>query len=224
MRSSVSLHVEVVGQRGVEHLGAGVVALAEVVGPAHRLDELGGDGLAVGVAGEGGEDVGVPGPLLEHLARRLDEVPLGRDAREAHPLGAAGEHVVHEVPELVEERDDLVVLQQAAVEVADEHALGELRAGDAAHEVELGRVLVLAVARVQVEVDAADALARRRTRRRSRPPRATCGRPRAATGDHSSPKSRPVTSSRPWRTDSNGKYVRTRWASTASCSLRTSSA
>ena len=64
------------------------------------------------------------------------------------------------------------------VEVADEHALGELRAGDPAREVELGGVLVLAVARVQVEVDAADPLAAGTRRRRSRPPRARCGRPR----------------------------------------------
>ena len=46
---------------------------------------------ADGVAGEGGEDVGVPGPLLEHLARRLDEVPLGGDAGEAHPGALATE-------------------------------------------------------------------------------------------------------------------------------------
>ncbi len=170
------------------------------------------------------EHVGVPGPLLEHLARRLDEVPLGRDAGEAHPLGAAGEDVVHEVAELVEERHDLVVLHAGPrLKLQTSTPSAQLRAGDAADEVELRRVLVLAVARVQVEVDAADALARGTRRRRSRPPRATCGRPRRDRRPLS-PKSRPVTSSSPWRTDSKGKYVRTRWASTASCSLRTSSA
>ena len=106
--------VEVVGQRRVEHLRARVVALAEVVGAPHRLDQLGRDRLARGVAGEGREHVGVPRPLLEHLARRLDEVPLGRDTGEPDPLLPAGEHVVDEVAELVEERHDLVVLHEAA--------------------------------------------------------------------------------------------------------------
>ena len=109
------------------------------------------------VAREGRQHVGVPGPLLQHLAGRLDEVPLGGDAGEAGPLALAGEDVVDEVAELVEEGHDLVVLHQAPVEVADEHALGELPAGDALDQVELGRVLELALARVQVEVDPPDA-------------------------------------------------------------------
>ena len=70
----------------------------------------------------------VPGPLLEHLRGRLDEVPLGGDAGEPHPLAGAAEHVVHEVAELVEQRDDVVVLHQPAREVADQHALGQLAA------------------------------------------------------------------------------------------------
>ena len=109
------------------------------------------------VAREGRQHVGVPGPLLQHLAGRLDEVPLGRDAGEAGPPALAGEDVVDEVAELVEERHDLVVLHQAPVEVAHQHALGELLAGDALDHVELGRVLELALARVQVEVDPPDA-------------------------------------------------------------------
>ena len=63
------------------------------------------------------------------------------------------EHVVDQVTELVEQGDDVGVLHQAAREVADEHALGQLAAGDAAGQVELRRVLELALARVQVEVD-----------------------------------------------------------------------
>ena len=95
-----------------------------MVGAAHRGDQVGRDRLAVGVAGEGGQHVGVPRPLLEHLARRLDEVPLGGDAGEAEPLALPAEDVVDEVAELVEQGDDLVVLHQAAGEVADQHALG----------------------------------------------------------------------------------------------------
>ena len=107
------------------------------------------------------QHVGVPRPLLEHLARRLDEVPLGGDAGEPHPLLAAAEDVVDQVAELVEQGDDVVVLHQSAREVADEHALGQLAVGDAPDQVELGGVLELALARVQVEVDPADAGGRR---------------------------------------------------------------
>ena len=148
--------VEVVGHGGVHHLLRGVGALAEVVGTAHRRDQVGRDRLAGLVAGEGRQDTCVPGPLLEHLARRLDEVPLGRDAGEARPLALPAEHVVHEVAELVEQRHHLVVLHQAAAEVADQHALGQLLPGDAGDHVELRGVLELALAGVQVEVDAPD--------------------------------------------------------------------
>ena len=150
------------------------------------------------------QDVGVPRPLLEHLRRRLDEVPLRRHAGEPRPLLAAAEDVVHEVPELVEQRHDVVVLHQPAREVADQHALGQLPAGDAGDEVELRRVLELALARVQVEIDAAEHAPCRRTARRSRRrPRAT--RSASGTGRYSRPNSRPVTSSRPCRTRPKSK-------------------
>ena len=58
-----------------------------------------------------------------------------------------------QVTELVEQRDDVGVLHQPAREVAGEHALGQLAAGDPGNQVELRGVLVLAFARVQVEVD-----------------------------------------------------------------------
>ena len=64
--------------------------------------------------------------------------------------------MVDEVAELVEERDDLVVLHQAAGEVAHQHALGQLALGEPGDHVELGGVLELALARVEVEVDAPD--------------------------------------------------------------------
>src|SRR6476659_5929473 len=59
----------------------------------------------------------------------------------------------HEVAELVEQRDHVVVLHQRLREVADQHPLGELATGDPGGEAELGRVAVLAGPRVQVEVD-----------------------------------------------------------------------
>ncbi len=127
-----------------------------MVGAAHGGDQLGRDRLAVGVAGEGREHVGVPCPLLEHLARRLDEVPLGRDAGEPEPASLSAQDVVHQVAELVEEGDDLVVLHQAAGEVAHQHALRQLALAQPGDHVELGGVLELALAGVQVEVDAPD--------------------------------------------------------------------
>jgi hypothetical protein len=98
--------------------------------------------------------LGVPGPLLEHLAGGLDEVPLGRDAAESDPLLLPGEDVVDEVAELVEERDDVVVLHQPrSRSCRRERPRAAARPVDPGDEVELRGVLELALAGVQVEVD-----------------------------------------------------------------------
>ncbi len=60
---------------------------------------------------------------------------------------------MQEVAELVEQRHDVVVLHEAAREVADQDPFGDLDAPDPGDEVELGGVVVLARPRVQVEVD-----------------------------------------------------------------------
>ncbi|MPM40639.1 hypothetical protein SDC9_87283 [bioreactor metagenome] len=156
--------VQVVRQGGVEHLGAGVVALAEVLRATHPFDQVRGDRHARLVGGEGGEHRRVPGPLLEQLAGRLDEVPLGGDPGEPHPLRPPTEHVVDQVAELVEQRHHIVVLHQAAREVADQYPLGQPPVPDPLGEGELGGVLVLALARVQVEEDPADPLPGARAR------------------------------------------------------------
>ena len=120
-------------ERRVEHLLPHVEPLAELVGGLHPLHQLGRDRLAgLVVLGERLQRLGRPDPLLEHLRRRLDEVPLGRDARDAGPPRVAAEHVVQQVAELVEERLDVGVLHQRRLgaglrEVADQHALGQLR-------------------------------------------------------------------------------------------------
>ena len=62
---------------------------------------------------------------------------------------------MEQVPELVEQRDDVRVLHQPAREVADEHPFGKLPARYTRYEIELRGVLVLPVAWVQVEIDAA---------------------------------------------------------------------
>jgi hypothetical protein len=140
--------------------------LAEVVRPVHALHEFGGDDLAgLRILRERGQHLGAPHPLLEHLRRRLHEIVLGADAAGPDPAVVAGEHVVQQVAELVEERVDVVVLAQpgiarlAAGEVADQRRLRDLAALDAGADVELRGMVVLVVARVHVEVEAAGELA-----------------------------------------------------------------
>ena len=107
------------------------------------------------------QDARVPAPLLEHLRGRLDEVPLGADARDPRPPGPASEQVVQEMPELVEEGHHLAVLEQRSWprEIADQRRLGEPLPRLPRLQGELRRVLVLAVPRMEVEVEAPDHLA-----------------------------------------------------------------
>ncbi len=72
---------------------------------------------------------------------------------------------MHQVAKLVEEDDDLAVLHQsriaglAAGEVAHQHSLRKLPATNAGNDGSAGKPFVLAVARVHVEIDAAEQLA-----------------------------------------------------------------
>ena len=90
-----AFEMEPVGDRGVVHLRAREVRPAELLGRPHPLDEVLGDRVAGGVGGERTQHRRVPRPFLEHLRRRLHEVPLGRHPGEAHPVVPASEHVVH---------------------------------------------------------------------------------------------------------------------------------
>src|SRR3546814_8805899 len=92
------------------------------------------------------------------LFRSLDEVPLGGDPGEPDPLVPSRQHVVQQVAELVEQGDHLAVLHQPTREVADQHALGQPGVEHTGSQVELGGVVVLALARVQVEVAPAQRL------------------------------------------------------------------
>src|SRR5205823_4735291 len=100
-------------------------------------------------------------PFLEHLRGRLDEVPFGAHAGDPRPPGAAAEQVVQEVPELVEERHHLAVLEQRAWarEIANQGGLGKPLSRLPRLQGELRGVLVFAVARMEVEVEAPDHLA-----------------------------------------------------------------
>ena len=121
------------------------------------------------------EGLEVARPLLVNLRGRLDEIPL--DVR-AGVLAVVRlrQHAVQDVAELMEERLDLVVGEAVAIEVGDEHR--DRRAAyapaRAAHRPR-GRVRELALARVEIAVDAADpnAALRHRARRSNERPRAT---------------------------------------------------
>ncbi len=69
---------------------------------------------------------------------------------------------MHEVTELVEQRDDVGVFHEIGRQVADEGALGELLPGDARRDGKHRPVLELALAGMQVELDAPDAAAAHR--------------------------------------------------------------
>ena len=117
------------------------------------------------VAAKGLENGRVVEHLLEHLRGRLDEVAFDIESALLGPLALAAQDVMHEVAELMEEDDDFAVLHQAGIaglsagEVADQHAFGKLVAADAGNDGPGGEPLVLAFARMHVEVDAAEELA-----------------------------------------------------------------
>ena len=114
------------------------------------------------VLGEGLQQLFVAEELFEHLRGNFDEVALGGKAGEAGPLRLAAEDGVHQVAELVEEGDHVGVLQQAGIvviaagKVADERGLGQVAPADAGDDRRGGEPLVLALARVHVEIEAAD--------------------------------------------------------------------
>ena len=72
---------------------------------------------------------------------------------------------MHEMAEFVEERHDLAVLHQSGVpclstgEVTHQHSLWKLPAADARNHGRTGEPFVLAIARVHIEIDAAQRLA-----------------------------------------------------------------
>src|SRR5438128_2315989 len=110
----------------------------------------------------------LPRPLLEHLRRRLDEVTRDARAREGRELRLA-EQVMDDVTELVEEGDRVLVahergrgaarLRKVALDGADRYQPRTVRHLHGVADAEHGGVLVLAVARVEIEVEAAEHLA-----------------------------------------------------------------
>src|SRR6266853_3875911 len=100
--------------------------------------------------------------LFQHLRGRLDEIALHEEAALADEGVLAADQVMHEMTELVQEHHNVTVLHQARVpgraarEVAHQRTLGELAAVDTEYERLGGEPLVLAFARMHVQVDAAE--------------------------------------------------------------------
>ena len=157
------LVVEIERERGVVELRAHPVGAAKGAGELHLLDDFRGEDFAgLIVPGEGLQQLFVAEELFKHLRGHFDEVAFGGEAGEAGPLGLAAEDGVHQVAELVEEGDDVGVLQQAGIvgiacgEVADERGFRHGAAADAGDDGRGGEPFVLALARMHVEIEAAD--------------------------------------------------------------------
>jgi hypothetical protein len=69
---------------------------------------------------------GVPGVVLEELARQFDRIP--GDAVDAgdRRVGHARQHVVQAVAELVEQRDDVIVRQQRGLAVGRQRVADQI--------------------------------------------------------------------------------------------------
>ncbi len=111
--------------------------------------------------GEAVEHLPLPGPLLEHLRGRLDEIPHGVGARGGGQFGIR-EQVMEHVAELVKIGDDLVVGHRLPGfgEVADQRCyrclLLSVRQPFGGAYGEHRGVLVLVVTRREVEIELAD--------------------------------------------------------------------
>ena len=110
--------VQIERERGVVNLLAHAVGAAKGAGALHLADDVGGQRLAgLVMPGERLQQFLVAEKLLQHLRGDFDEVAFGGEAGDACPLGVAAEDGVHQVSELVEERDHVVVLEQARIAV-----------------------------------------------------------------------------------------------------------
>jgi hypothetical protein len=157
--------VQVERERGVVKLRTHPVGAAKGAGQLHLADGFGGEDFAgLVMLGEGLEQLFVAEKLFQHLRWDFDEVALRRKAGESGPLRLAAENGVHQVAEFVEEGDDVVVLQQARIvfvalrEVADQRGLRQRAPANAGDDGRGGEPLVLAIARVHVEIETAHAL------------------------------------------------------------------
>src|SRR5215472_8117816 len=113
--------------------------------------------------GERGKHAVVTEELLEHLRGRFDEIPLDVEGGLAGVGVLPADDVMHEVAELMQEDDDVAVLHESRIprratrEVAYQRPLGQLPPVYARGEGLRREPLVLALARMHVQVDAPEA-------------------------------------------------------------------
>src|SRR5580704_4149810 len=159
------LVVQIEREGGVVELGAHAVGAAKRAGALEVLDEFGGQDLAgFVVPGNGLQQFLVAEEFFEHLRWDFDEVAFGGESGEAGPLSVTAENGVHQVAELVKERDHVVVLEKARLtripsrEIADEGGFRQVAAAYSRDHGRSRKPLVFAFAGVHVEIEPADQL------------------------------------------------------------------
>ena len=115
------------GEGELTHAGRGGPEVGGGIEFGQEVGRQRGAGLVV--AGEDGEGLFLPTPVLENLRRQLDEIPGDADAGEGFDFDLA-EEVVKQVTEFVEDRGDLVVIEQRLL-------AGDGRREVAAHQAEV---------------------------------------------------------------------------------------
>mmetsp|Transcript_10183 Transcript_10183/g.25555 ORF Transcript_10183/g.25555 Transcript_10183/m.25555 type:complete len:388 (+) Transcript_10183:286-1449(+) len=133
-------------------------ATERILGPNHLVDEVIREWSAcLVVRADALQDIFFPAPILQQLGGAFHKVTFHASASKHVELGLATD-AVHGVPKLVEERDDLIVLQQGRRrrcwfgEVAHHGSHGVLLGGGhTAHEGEHRCMVVFAFTRKQVK-------------------------------------------------------------------------
>ena len=94
-------------------LTQGLQAALEIAGRNHLVEERARQGrLGIDMGGHRRDDVPFPAEVLHELAGQFDCIPFdARNARDAKLIDA-GEHMVQSVPELVKQRDHIVMRQE----------------------------------------------------------------------------------------------------------------
>src|ERR1017187_8128307 len=102
--------------------------------------------------------------FFKHLRGHLDEIALSRKSREPRPLCMTPDDCMHQVAKLVKESNDVGVLQQPGIaaaatrKVANERSFRQRAPANSGNNRRCGKPLVLAVARMHVEIEAAHVL------------------------------------------------------------------
>src|SRR6202012_793056 len=115
------------------------------------------------VAPEALQQLRIAEEIFQHLRRHLDKIAFRRNAADPRPLLLATENRMHQVTELVEIRDNIGVLHQAGIDgiviaarkITYKRSFRNLPSRNARHQRSGAEPLVLALARVHVEIETA---------------------------------------------------------------------